>query len=226
MAKILDRRKTIELRKLGKTYNEILQEVKVSKSTISSWLSSYPLTSKQAKLLDKSRKRRKYFSIEKVRITKQRKRESRLLETYKNEGVRWSSLNKKELELAGLFLYWGEGNKRLNGPISLNNTDPQVLKFTLYWLLYGLKIPRDKIRVYLHLYSDMDKKTELQYWSKELSLHLGHFTKPYIKESKRENVDHKGFGHGTCGLVVSNVLLKEKIMMGIKAIADRYSKKI
>ena len=114
----------------------------------------------------------------------------------------------------------------MNGPISLNNTDPQVIKFTLYWMVHALEIPKDRIKVTLHLYNDMNIKKEIKFWSNELKLPLSQFSKPYIKESTRVNINHKGFGHGTCGLLVSNILLKERIMMSIKAISDYYAVKI
>jgi DNA-binding transcriptional ArsR family regulator len=226
MARIIDRQKAIELRKQGKTYSEIRNELKVSKSTLSEWISKFPLTSEQMNLLEKNRKFNKLLAIERNRITKQKKREARIDASYKKEKKRWAHLSKKDLELAGIFLYWGEGAKLMNGPISLNNTDPQVLKFTLYWMIYALEIPRNRIKVTLHLYSDMEVKKEVRFWSNELKLPLSQFSKPYIKERARVNINHKGFGHGTCGLLVSNILLKERIMMSIKAISDFSAAKI
>lgn len=226
MTRIVDRQEVIKLRKSGKTYSEIRNELGIPKSTLSDWLSKYPLTNEQIVLLEKSRKLNKYLGIEKVRLTKQRKREKRLNFVYEEEKKYWAALSKRELQLAGIFLYWGEGNKNLKGPLSLNNTDPKVVRFTLYWLVYVLRIPKEKIRVYLHLYKDMNIDQEIKYWSKALQLPPTQFAKPYIKESKRVEIDHKGFGHGTCGLQVSNVRLKEKVMMAIEAIADHYSGKI
>lgn len=226
MTRIIDRRKVIELRKQGATYSDIRARLNISKSTLSDWLRSYPLTKKQINLLEKSKTRNKKLAIERFRSTMQMKREKRLSALFKQGKKRWISLTRRELELAGIFLYWGEGNKRLNGPISLNNTDPNVLKFTLYWLKNAFKIPKNKIRVHLHLYSDMDAELEMNYWSKELKIPLSQFSKPYIKSSKRSDIDQKGYGHGTCGLAVSDVRLKEKIMMDIKAISDYYNGKI
>jgi len=226
MARLLDRQRVIELRKKGKTYSEIRKELGIPKSTLSDWLRSYPLTEAQIVLLEKTRRKNRYLSIEKIRGTKNKKREIRLNSIYNQEKKRLLLLSKKELELAGLFLYWGEGSKNLKGALSLNNTDPQVIKFILFWLRNALEIPLEDIRVYLHLYSDMDIDGEMKFWRKELKLPPSQFYKPYIKKSKRSGIEHKGFGHGTCGLAVCDTRIKERVMLGIKSIADYYSKKI
>jgi len=226
MARIKDRQKAIELRKQGKTYSEIKRKLGIPKSTLSNWLSRYPLTEKQLKLLEKTVRRNKEIGVERCRLTKQRKRDLRIKSFYEEERKKFIPLSRRELYLAGLFLYWGEGTKGLKFPISLNNTDPKVVKFYLYWLTRILKVPTKKIKVYIHLYSDMDIDKELRFWSRELKIPLKQFVRPYIKQSKRADIDHKGFGHGTCALVVNNVRLKERVMMGIETIADYYSTKI
>ena len=222
MTRTLDWQKAIELRKQGMTYSEIRQILGASKSTLSYWLSSYPLTETQFKNLQKKIKYRKYLAIEKIRLTKLRKRESRLENTYKNEKKTWLPLSHRELYLAGLFLYWGEGVKNIKAAIGLNNTDPKVVKFYLYWLTKVFKVPKNKLKVYVHLYKDMDINTELGFWSRQLGLSTKQFLKPYIKSSTREGLEHKGFGHGTCGIYVQDVRLKEKIIKGIEAISDHY----
>lgn len=226
MARIQDRQKAIELRLLGKTYSEIRRELSLPKSTLSDWLTKYPLSENQLKLLQKSIKKNKELAIEKYRNTMRLKREKRLRETYIVQSKELLPLTKRELEIAGYFLYWGEGQKRFNGPVGINNTDPKVVKFALYWFTQILMIPNSKIRVLLHLYKDMNIKEEMNYWSKEIKIPLSQFYKPYIKESNKSSLTHKGFGHGTCALVVGNILLKEKILMSIEAIADLYCSKI
>lgn len=226
MARIKDRRKAIELRKLGNTYSDIKKQLGISKSTLSVWLSEYSLTSAQIMLLQNNKLGKKKLAIEKTRIIKQKKRKERLELVYNEQKKKWINLSNRELELAGIFLYWGEGNKSLKGPVALNNTDPKVIKFTLFWLKNAFGVPVEKIKVYLHLYNDMNINNEIDFWSKELNLSLNHFAKPYIKETKKIDIDHKGHGHGTCGLSVSDVRLKEKIMMSINSIADYYSGQI
>lgn len=222
MTRVVDRRKVIELRKSGKTYSEIRRELGIPKSTLSNWLSKYPLTKEQLFSIEKAAKRNKDIAVERCRLTKQKKREKRLANVYNFQKKELLPLCLKEIYLVGLFLYWGEGSKSLKGAVSLSNTDPRVIKFYLFWLIKGLEIPIKKIKILVHLYEDMEKERELNYWSKELNIPRIQFSKPYIKKSKRSDIDQKGFGHGTCNVVICNVRLKEKIIMGIQAIADYY----
>lgn len=218
MVRIKLHEQAIILRKQGKSYGEIRNELNVSKSTLSDWLKKYPLTPEQIQSL----KSKINLRIEKYRNTREEQRQKRYRQIEKEELNKWLPLSEKELYLAGLFLYWGEGGKRLQGSITLNNTDPEVVKFFLYWLIKILKFERKKLRVYVHLYSDMNIDDELNYWSKELNLPRSQFIKPYIKQSKRSDLTQKGFGHGTCGIMTNNIRYKEKIIMGIKALSNYY----
>lgn len=223
MAKINLRQKAFELRRRGMSYTQIKSQIGVSKSTLSLWLRKYPLSKKQIYLLrDVSEVR-----IEKFRATMTAKREKRIADLCDYQKSKYLPLSRKELLIAGLFLYWGEGGKDLKRPPSVHNSNPQVIKFALYWYTEILKVPREKIKVNLHLYSDMEVSKELAFWSKELNIPTSQFIKPYVKQSKRIDISHKGgFGHGTCGLVVNSISLKEEIMTALKVVADYYSNQI
>lgn len=219
MAHIEKRRQAITLRMEGKSYSQIKSELKVSKSTLSIWLRELPLSADRMKeLRDNSQIR-----IEKYRNTMKQKHSKRLTEYYDEQKEKWIPLSNRELFIAGLFLYWGEGNKANKGIVSLNNTDPMLVKFGLYWFLKSLKVPRNKVQVFLHLYDDMDIEKELKFWREELNMPMKNFSKPYIKKSIRSNLDQKGFGHGTCGVRVFDTKIKERIIMGLKAISDAYT---
>lgn len=219
MARRIDRQKAIELRKEGKSYGEIKLRLGISKSTLSGWLKDLPLTSSQISKLNKNIKSRKTIGIEKTVIVKLNKRKRRLKEVYETEKKNIFPLTKRELYLCGLFLYWGEGTKGLKSGVSISNTDPRVVKFFLFWLLTIVKIPKEKIRARLHIYKDMNINKSTEFWSRELDLPSNQFIKPYIKDSFRSNLDQKGFGYGTCDLYVYDQNLKEKIILGIDAIA-------
>lgn len=226
MALKSQRSKAILLRRQGMTYGAIKKRLRVAKSTLSEWLRDVPLSQDQMALLVANKKMSREVAIEKTRIVKSQKRQYRLSMIYDQERKRLLPLDQRTLEIAGLFLYWGEGNKSTQGSVIVNNTDPLVVKFYLYWLIKVLEVSKERVRVGLQLYTDMDKKKEMNYWSTMLHLPLSQFQKPYIKKSLRTSVDHKGYGHGTCGLAISNVRLKERIIMGIRALAEYYAEKI
>lgn len=219
MVKFREYETALKLRSEGKSYSQIKNELKVAKSTLSLWLRKYPLSKDQIRLLrDVSETR-----IEKFRQTMQRKKEIRLEGYYSEEAKNWLPLSKRELGLAGLFLYWGEGSKYDNATLCIANTNPQIILFSLFWMTIGLMVPKSKIKVRLHLYSDMNVNQETDYWANLLSLPKSQFSKPYIKKTTRAGLDRKGFGHGTCNLQVFSKVLKDRVLMSIKAIAERYS---
>ncbi len=223
MAKLELKNQALELRKQGKSYSQIKSVLRVSKSSLSLWLRKYPLSKQQIRLLRDVNEVR----IERFRQTMQAKREKRFDDFYIQEKAKHLPLSKKELFIAGLFLYWGEGVKDLKYPLGLYNTNPQLVKFGLSWYKNILGVPVKQIKVHLHLYNDMDIDEEIKFWSKELKMPLSQFRNPYVKKTNKAAITNKGtFGHGTCGLLVNNSRLKERVMAALKAIADYYGNRI
>ncbi len=218
MAKFKEHQKALELRKHGKSYSQIKKILGVSKSSLSLWLRNYPLSKDRIRLLRDWNESR----IEKYRETRRKTREARLDETYRIAKGKILPLSKKALHAAGLFLYWGEGGKSIHNPLCISNTDPSVMKFSLFWMTKILKIPKERIKFRLHLYSDMDIDREHYFWQNQLSVAKKQFRKPYIKKNSAHTINYRGFGHGTCEIYGGNVRLKEQILMEIKAIHERY----
>ena len=217
MARFIDKEKALSLRKKGMSYGQIKKELGISKSTLSNWLRDYPLSKERIKELRDCNEQR----IERFRETMRGKKEVRLLDFYNKERDNINFLSKREVYLAGLFLYWGEGGKSLYAArLQISNTDPAVIKFFIYWLQL-LGVAKSKIRAQLHLYNDMDIDRELNFWVKTLEMNKGQFSKPYIKQTSLRNIGHKGgFGHGTCNLTVGDARLSERILMALKFISD------
>jgi len=218
MANIITRRKVLELRQKGLSYSQIKKEMKINQSTLSMWLRDYPLNPEQLENLNKNDAKSERF-----RITMKAKKDALLHKYCKNAKGLLLPLTNKELFIAGLFLYWGEGSKTRNGLLSISNTNPAFMQFSLLWMREALHIPKNKITVLLHIYSDMDKTEMVSYWSNVLRIPESQFSKPYIKESKKISLDYKGYGHGTCMLRVCNTYIAENVLMSIKAF-DEYSK--
>ncbi|OGM32449.1 hypothetical protein A2803_03180 [Candidatus Woesebacteria bacterium RIFCSPHIGHO2_01_FULL_44_21] len=218
MTKVIERERAIQLRSQGRSYGDILKEVHVSKSTLSLWLRQHPLSDQQISKIKSS----KAIKIERYIRVMRARRLKKLESYYEEEKLKWLPMSKRELFYAGLFLYWGEGNKASRHTISINNTDPSVVKFALYWMTKSLSFPKSKVRVFMHLYDDMDIREEVIFWSKTLALPLKQFSRPYIKKSTRVGVTQKGYNHGTCGVRVDHTPTKERIIMAIKAISENF----
>ena len=222
MARKEDKQKAIVMRKKGMSYSQIKEKLNVSKSTLSGWLYNMPLSEKRIRELQADSPIR----IERYRNTMRVKRETRLGEVYKKVSKNIGNFSKRDLFLAGLFLYWGEGTKAQNSLVALTNTNPDMLKFFIEWLkLFGVK--NKDLKVKLHLYSDMNTEESINFWSQELKIPLNNFYKPYIKKTSLKSITYKnGFGKGTCSVIVGDRDLWEYILMGLKYISGINDKNI
>lgn len=224
MAHTLLREKAIQLRLQGYTYGQIKRELGLPKGTLSYWLHKYPLGEQSLQKLSKSRAQARDIARERYRNTVRERRLKKLKAVYEIQKNSILPLSEKELLIAGLFLYWGEGAKG-RGIVSISNTDPKVAKFAFFWMTQILRVPISKIKVGLHIYKDMDVEETIKFWSKVLNLPKEQFNKPYIKKTNREGLTYKSFGHGTCKIEYYSVSLCEQIAMSIKAVSDMYGAK-
>lgn len=219
MAKNDLRQSALRMRKRGLSYSEIRAHVPVSKSTLSGWLHELPLTRSRINELRGNSPVR----IEKFRSTMQKKRSARHSVVYEHAAAKIGRLTKRELYIAGLFLYWAEGTKASRDRVLFTNTDPAMIRFCIAWL-NELGIPHGRLRVYLHLYSDMNIKKEIAFWARTLGLPESAFRKPYIKPSTRVGAhSYKGrFNHGTCNVYIGSRDAYEEVLMGLTYIRSLY----
>ncbi|OGI95380.1 hypothetical protein A2917_02340 [Candidatus Nomurabacteria bacterium RIFCSPLOWO2_01_FULL_42_17] len=203
------------MRRKGMSYSQIKDKLGISKSTLSGWLYNMPLSEKRIRELQADSPIR----IERFRNTMRAKREARLEKVFQKVSKDIGVFSEREIFLLGLFLYWGEGTKMQKGSVVLTNTNPSMLKFFIKWLeLFNVK--RKNLKIKLHLYSDMNIKKSIGFWSKELKIPVSQFRKSYIKRTKLSSITYKnGFGKGTCCVMFDNRDLWEYIVMSLKYIS-------
>ncbi len=209
----------IRMRKTGASYSQIKKKLKVSKSSLSLWLRDSPLS------IERIRELRDFSAIriERYRETRRKTRETRWAEVRERASKDIGTLTKKEMFIAGLFLYWGEGGKTKVATTTLSNNDPAMLLFFMKWLEL-LNVPKSRLRVHVHLYADMNMQAELRYWSRVLGLPLQAFRKPYIKASKRGEISYtQKFTHGTCNLVYENRDVAEYVLQALEFLRERFA---
>ena len=206
------------MRKEGASYSQIKEKLKVSKSSLSLWLHNMPLPEKRLREL----RDHNAVRIERFSNTMRLKRESRWAEVRERVAKDIGKLSERELLIAGLFLYWGEGGKTELTSTSLSNTDSAMIRFFMKWMK-SLGVPRDRLRVRVHLYADMNIRAELKYWSTTLGLPLSSFTKPYVKTSNRSGLSYpQKFTHGTCNVLYHNRDVSEYVLMALDCIRSEF----
>jgi transcriptional regulator with XRE-family HTH domain len=216
MARKKDKQKALVMRKRGMSYSQIKEKLGISKSTLSGWLYKMPLSEKRIRELRADNPIR----IERYRNTMKAKRNAKNKIAYQNIAKRIGAISDREFLIAGLFLYWAEGSKTKTFSIGLTNTNPNMLVLFIRWLKF-FNIPKSKLKVHLHLYSDMNIKKQLYFWSKTLNIPISQFRKPYIKKTTLSSITyHNGFGQGTCSVILDDVRICAEVMMGIQYIQD------
>lgn len=80
--------------------------------------------------------------------------------------------NVEEAFLLGLGtgLYWGEGTKSNKNTVRLGNTDPELIKKFIEFLLKICGIKKEKLRFGLQVFSDMSPEEALKFWQHELGM--------------------------------------------------------
>ncbi len=184
--KIQERNLAIELRKQGYTYSEILQRVKVAKSTLSDWLRGIKLAKKQKHRITEKKKMARLRAIEKIR--KIRIQRSKALINSSKKDIK--QLSKKDLFILGIALYWAEGSKQkannISQRVSFSNSDMQMIGIFLKWLKDICKISEERLRfeVYIHEYwKDKEVEAIKNRWRKFLEIPLNKEVKIRFKRN-------------------------------------------
>ncbi|TSC89051.1 MAG: hypothetical protein G01um10143_432 [Parcubacteria group bacterium Gr01-1014_3] len=173
----------IILRRRGLTYSEILAQIPVAKSTLSSWLHSVALAKQTHRRLTK----KKILAQQRGAIARHQQRLT-LMDQIKNEAFQeMRELNNDHLWLAGIMLYWAEGSKAkehlVSQQVNFNNSDPKMIKVFLGWLLTIIKIPKNEIAFALYIHNTADIEKALSFWAKTVSCDKRKI-KVYFKEHK------------------------------------------
>ena len=210
--------KAVSLRKKGLSYNEIRKNVHVSKGTLSVWLKNIDLTQGQQKKLLKGLERSRYIAAQ----VKKQERELRTRTLIEEGRKEFPRLIKNPLFLAGLMLYWAEGDKNQAERVKFTNSDETTIVLMMKWFREICDIPEEKFRIALHLHNLHFRIDAQNYWSKITGVPLKQFHRVFIKQSslrQRRNVLY----NGTCAIVINNKSLFRKIIGWKLGLSDYFN---
>lgn len=199
MHKINIKKQAVYLRKNGKTYGEIqgILGVKISKSTLSYWLTGLILSESQKQklrlnMIKKSEKGRHAAllanKLKRINYLKSiAERIKHLAKFFKNKDV---------AKIALALLYLGEGSKARRGSLSIGNSNPDIIRLFLNLLRFVYNIDERKLRCTVQCRADQNTKRLEIFWSNITKIPLKQFYKSRIDPrtigKKSVKIDYKG----------------------------------
>lgn len=197
------------MRKSGKGYREIRDALKVPLSTLSEWFAHVGWSQDMAKTLAarvQVQHTARIVELDKIRG----QRLARAYEEARKEAREdLDVLKYNPLFVAGLMLYWGEGDKATKAQVRLANTDPELIRLFAFFLSKVCNIPREKIGISILTYPDIDDKANRQYWSDVSGVAPERFLKSVLIQGRHKT---RRLGHGVCSVYVSSTYFKVKML--------------
>jgi len=197
------------MRRSGRSYKEIQRKLKVPLATLSDWFSDRSWSKRiRERLTNEAQKVSTVRLIELDRIRGEHL--VRVYEEARSEArSEFKTLQYHPLFIAGLMLYWGEGDKRTHDHVRLTNTDPEMIKLFVFFLLKICNVPKTKIRAGVLIYPDLHDTACQMYWSGVSGLPLSHFHKctEIVGRHKTNRLSY-----GVCNIIVSSTYLKAKML--------------
>lgn len=216
--KLEKKNQAIEMRKCGKSINEIYKSLSVSKGSVSVWVRDVQLTDEQKSKLTKPQKNdynyRKFLKIR---------------EEYQNKGKIKAS--EKDIEHAiGCMLYWAEGDKKRN-TVSFTNSDINVHKTFLSFLKKYFNISNDRIAIRINCYLDHEISLEeiCHYWIQNLGINGCKVNKAVIRDPMKSSYTNGSkkskLKYGTMSLTVCSSEIVQHIYGAIQVYGGFTNKK-
>jgi hypothetical protein len=129
------------------------------------------------------------------------------------------NLSKRELFVAGVALYMGEGDKT-NPSVIVTNSDVRVLKLWVRFLGQVCGVPAAKLKGHIDCYADLDYSSVLDYWSQQLGIPAANFERPTLKRGRvaNGNSDGRRTTRGTAHVKFHDAKLKSQMLKWIDEI--------
>lgn len=217
-----DREKAINLRKTGKSYKEIRDELKVPLSTLSDWFSGQEWSTRVKERLVSAHMEKSKIRLKELGRVRGERLERVYAEAREEAKKELDELRYNPLFIAGMMLYWGEGDKVTKSHVRLSNSDPNLIKLYITFLQQVCRIPEERIRLQLLIYPDIDIESNKRFWSFSTGMPFKHFTKSIVIEGRHKT---KKLSHGVCTVVVSSTYFKVKITEWLKVFPQELMKR-
>ena len=196
------------------SYKKIKRELGIPTSTLACWF-KHELWSIEIRDRLASTESLAYPEKLKRLIAVVQQKYATLHESYRKEARdEFPSLKNNPLFIAGLMLYWGEGDKKVeNSTTKLCNSEPSMIKVFYLFLTRVMKIPSEKIKFNLLLYPDLADMPMRNLWSVTTGIPLTQFKKSVYIQGRHPT---RRLSYGVGNIRVGGRKYKEKLLEWIK----------
>lgn len=156
-----------ELRAEAWTLQEIANELGVAKSSVSLWVRDVEFVPRPRQ---PGPNRRPHPWI----ARKQAEIEAAAAEGRERIGC----MSERDLFIAGVALYAGEGGKT-DGEVRFANSDPRMLLLFCTWLRHFFDVDESRVHLRVYLHQGLDLEAANAFWSELLAIPVEQFYKPY-----------------------------------------------
>lgn len=212
--KVEEQNKAISLRQKGLSYKEILNEIPVSKASLSRWLKDISLSNEQlSRIYQKNLvTRRRFVEYNQLKRERSLEEKSKIALDAQYEIVK-EIPSEQGLKLVGIALYWAEGYTAPKGTsVMFTNSDPKMIKIMMWWFREVCDVPEAKFRLRLQLHDGTQVNEQTRYWSEVTNIPQGQFIRPYLKvSSSSQRKVGKRLTHGVLQIRVNDTKLLCKI---------------
>lgn len=108
----------------------------------------------------------------------------------------------------GIGLYWGEGTKSNKTAVRLGNTDPELIKTFMKFMMRFFSVQKDDFRFGLQIFTDIDKEESLGFWTRKLKVKKSQFSKVIVTISGSIGTYRKKSEHGVVTLHYNNIKVR------------------
>ena len=210
-ARFGDRILARELRAKGHSFNEIMEKIpNLSKGTLNGWLKDITLTLEQKERLLLKIKAGSDRGRLKGSFTNHQKRVELTQKITYDDRLEVKKRISDKLFLAGIMLYWAEGDKTIER-VGFTNSDPLMILLMMKWFREVCKVIETRFRIALTIMTLHDEKVSEQFWSVITKIPLNQFNKTRIKETPLRGKRNPSY-RGTCRIVIADKNLFRKML--------------
>ncbi|MEU4210266.1 hypothetical protein AB0F13_09775 [Streptomyces sp. NPDC026206] len=190
-----------ELRLAGKTYDEIVAELGVAKSSVSLWVRDLPKPERRIREHCRAMAEARWEPIRQALDLERRQAKSTAAKEI-------GTLSDRDLFIAGVALYWSEGTKskshRPSERVTFVNSDPDMISLYLAWLRL-LGVDQSRLKFHLLIHESADVAGAERFWAEHVGPDVGSFGKTSLKKHNPKTV-RKNTGEDYRGCLVVRVL--------------------